>query len=48
MPLARTPNLKRLVLLVWVLAAIFYFYLSYDYIRVTMGDREERRRARWC
>ena len=40
MPLARTPNLKRLVLLVWVLAAIFYFYLSYDYIRVTMGDRE--------
>ena len=30
---------RRLVLLVWLLLAIFYFYLSYDYIRVTMNDR---------
>ena len=29
---------KRLVLLFWVLVAIFYFYLSYDYIRVEMND----------
>jgi len=30
---------RRLVLLVWVLLAIFYFYLSYDYIHVSMNDR---------
>jgi len=30
---------KRLVLLLWVLVAFFYFYLSYDYIRVSMNDR---------
>jgi|SRR5215475_7418795 len=35
----RSVNLRRLVLLVWVLVAFFYFYLSYDYIRVTMNDR---------
>ena len=29
---------KRLVLLCWVLVAIFYFYLSYDYIRVQRND----------
>jgi hypothetical protein len=29
---------KRLVLLFWVLVAIFYFYLSYDYIRIEMND----------
>jgi hypothetical protein len=28
----------RLVLIVWVLVAFFYFYISYDYIRVTMSD----------
>src|SRR5262245_823428 len=39
MALARTTNLKRLVLLLWMLVAFFYFYLSYDYIRVTMNDR---------
>jgi hypothetical protein len=27
-----------LVLLFWVLVAIFYFYLSYDYIRIEMND----------
>jgi hypothetical protein len=32
----------RLVLLAWLLVAIFYFYLSYDYIRVTMNDDEFR------
>lgn len=32
-------NTRRLVLLIWVLVAFFYFYLSYDFIRVTMNDR---------
>src|SRR5215510_6426544 len=40
MALAQPSNLKRLVLLVWAMVAFFYFYLSYDYIRVTMNDRE--------
>jgi hypothetical protein len=31
---------KRLVLLLWTLVALFYFYLAYDYIRVTEHDRE--------
>jgi len=31
---------KRLVLLVWILVAIFYFYLSYDYIRISMNDEK--------
>jgi hypothetical protein len=35
----RNSNLKRLVLLLWLLVAFFYFYLSYDYIRVNMNDR---------
>ena len=30
---------KRLVLMLWALVTFFYFYLSYDYIRVTMDDR---------
>lgn len=29
---------RRLVLLFWILVAFFYFYLSYDYIRVSMND----------
>ena len=29
---------KRLVLLFWVLVLIFYFYLSYDYLRIQMTD----------
>ena len=33
-------NAKRLVLLLWTLVAFFYFYLSYDYIRVTSHDRQ--------
>lgn len=33
-------NVKRLVLLTWLLVAFFYFYLSYDYIRVSMTDKE--------
>jgi len=40
MALSRSLNVKRLVLLLWVLVAFFYFYLSYDYIRITMSDRE--------
>ena len=34
------PNTKRLVLLSWLLVAVFYFYLSYDYIRASMNDRK--------
>ena len=40
MALAQASNVKRLVLLLWALVAFFYFYLSYDYVRVTMNDRE--------
>jgi hypothetical protein len=36
----RASNAKRLVLLLWILVAIFYFYLSYNYIIVTMNDRQ--------
>ena len=34
------PNVhaKRLVLFVWVLVLIFYFYISYDYLRVQRTD----------
>ena len=37
---AATPGIKRLVLLVWILVAFFYFYLSYNYIRANMNDRQ--------
>lgn len=37
---ARRAYGKRLVLLLWLLVAIFYFYLAWDYIRVTQNDRE--------
>jgi hypothetical protein len=40
MATAASVNAKRVVLLLWVLVAFFYFYLSYDYIRVTMNDRQ--------
>jgi len=40
MGLANSPGAKRIVLLLWVLVAFFYFYLSYDYVRVTMSDRQ--------
>jgi hypothetical protein len=36
----RSLNSKRLVLFVWILVAFFYFYLSYDYVRVTMSDKQ--------
>ena len=42
MALSDKPNkarVKRLALLLWVLVAFFYFYLSYDYIRVTNEDK---------
>lgn len=29
---------KRVVFLSWVLVALFYFYLGYDYIRVDVND----------
>jgi len=35
-----SPNAKRIVLLIWTLVAFFYFYLSYDYIRASMNDRQ--------
>jgi hypothetical protein len=37
--MAGGPNTKRLVLLVWLLVAIFYFYLSWDYIKASMNDK---------
>jgi hypothetical protein len=40
MATATSVTAKRVVLLLWVLVAFFYFYLSYDYIRVTMSDRQ--------
>jgi len=33
-------RLRRLVLLTWCMVAIFYFYLSWDYIRVTSSDKK--------
>ena len=33
-------NRKRLALLLWILVAFFYFYLSYDYIRAVRNDRQ--------
>jgi hypothetical protein len=36
----RTPNARRLVLLLWLLVAFFYFYISYDYIQITSNDRQ--------
>ncbi|HYR44072.1 MAG TPA: hypothetical protein VER98_13670 [Terriglobia bacterium] len=38
--MASSLYLKRLVFLVWLLLAIFYFYLSYSYIRASMADRQ--------
>ena len=38
--MAASPHTKRLVFLSWLLVAIFYFYLSYDYIRANMNDRQ--------
>lgn len=31
-------NYKRLVLLCWSLVAVFYFSISFDYIRIEMND----------
>jgi hypothetical protein len=33
-------GIKRLVFLVWLLVAVFYFYLSWDYIRASMNDKQ--------
>jgi len=32
------PQRVRLVLLLWSLVAVFYFYLTYDYVRVSRND----------
>jgi hypothetical protein len=37
--MAGSPSTKRLVLLVWLLVAFFYTYLSWDYIRANMNDK---------
>lgn len=39
-PSQRASNRKSLALLLWILVAFFYFYLSYNYIRASMTDRE--------
>jgi hypothetical protein len=38
--MAGAPKAKRLVFLVWLLVAFFYFYLSWDYIRANMNDKQ--------
>jgi len=38
--MAGAPTAKRLVFLVWLLVAFFYFYLSWDYIRANMNDKQ--------
>jgi hypothetical protein len=40
MSIGRSSSRQRLTLLLWVLVVSFYFYLSYNYIRVTSNDRE--------
>jgi hypothetical protein len=39
-PTASSSHRKRLVLLIWILVGVFYFYLSWGYIRVTMDDQQ--------
>jgi hypothetical protein len=34
-----SPNQLRLIFLFWLLIAIFYFHVSWDFIRTTMNDR---------
>jgi hypothetical protein len=38
--MASSPGLKRLVFLVWLFVGVFYFYLSWDYIRASMNDKQ--------
>jgi hypothetical protein len=38
--MAAGPGTKRLVLLVWVFVALFYFYLSWDYVWASMNDKQ--------
>src|ERR1700687_5505142 len=33
-------HMKRIVLVLWILIAIFYFYLSYNFIRINMNDKQ--------
>jgi hypothetical protein len=40
MAISNDPTGKRVVFLLWVLVAVFYFYLSYDYVRATSNDRQ--------
>ena len=44
---ATSVNGKRLVLLFWVLVAAFYFYLTFDYIRVAMNNDKLGEYARY-
>jgi len=34
------PGTKRLVFLLWMMVAFFYFYLLYDYVRVMKHDQQ--------
>jgi hypothetical protein len=40
MAIDRATNTKRLTLVVWAFVSFFYFYLSYDYVRMTTHDRQ--------
>jgi len=33
------PQMRRVVLLIWVFVTVFYFYLSYDYVQASVRDR---------
>jgi hypothetical protein len=37
---APSAHVKRIVLLLWILVAFFYFYLSYNYIHASMNDKQ--------
>ena len=37
---ARTPNMRRIVLLFWILLAFLYFLLTYDYILAGNKDKK--------
>ena len=38
-PTQASPQFKRLVLLLWIVLAFFYFYVSYEYIQASNTDR---------
>ena len=40
MAVGTSAHAKRTVLFLWILVAFFYFYLSYNYIRTNMDDKQ--------